>query len=266
MSVTDQLNKPAVSSHQRGRFTLNRIVRCDASASQPVSFTNMEGVVAIDYGEPSYDYTADVLQQGAGGEKTMVKHGPRWDGTITILSGDVGDVLADLLGVTWGASHVVMSTRMDDDDPAVIWEAICRDEDNSTHLFSLVLQDIILDDLAMGNPMDYSDRTIPFHTYHEPFLIYTGYELVYDVWDATPATATYAMSNGTPATLLTASDHDDWAFDNAVYIKNKDNSAGDTGMTRRITSGASVSGGTLTFTTGTPAASDKVGLLYVKAT
>ena len=264
MGVTDQLNKPAASSHQRGRFTLNHVVRCDATASAPVVWTNMEGVVAIDYGEPSWDHTADVIQQGAV-DKTEVKHGPRWDGTITVLSGDIGDMLATLRGITWGASHVGLSTRSDDDNPAVIWEAVCRDSGN-THLFSLVLQDIIIDDIAIGNPMDYSDRSIPFHTYNEPFLIYAGYEMVYDVWPATAGTATYALSCGTPVTLWTASAEDGFYFDNAAYIKNKDNSAGDTGMTRRITSGAAVSGGTLTFTTGTPAASDKVGLLYAKAT
>lgn len=266
MAVDDQLGRPPETSHQMGRFSLNRIVRCDADAAVPVVWTNLNYVVQIEIGRPTWKYTADMLHQGAGDEITEIKRGPRWDGTITVLSGNIGNVLASLKGVTWNGSHVVLSSRNDSDDPQIIWEAIARDADNKTHLFSLVIQDMIIDDLDAINPMDYSDRTIAFHTYHEWFLVYTGYEMVYDVWDATPTTATYTISAGTPETLLTATNHDDWHYDNAVYVKNKDNSASDTGMTRRIISNVTVVGAVLTFTTGTPATSDKIGLLYAKAT
>src|SRR4030042_1140775 len=258
---TTQLGAPLASTHQMGRFTLNRIVRCEAAAAAPVAWTELSNIVAIEIGEPSWDYEADILHQGGGDEKKHIRRGPRYEGTITVLSGKVGDVVGSILGVTWGASHVAMSLRMDKDDPQVIWEAICRDSDNTDHLFSLVIQDLILDDVGMANALDYSARTIPFHNYHEPFLLYDGYKLVYDVKNATPSTVAYTLSGGTPATLLVATDHDDWFFNNLVYVKVKDNSAGDT-IGKRRTSGVSATGATLTFTTGTPAASDVVYILY----
>ena len=266
MALTDQLGAPVESGHKMGRFSLNRIVRCEAAVATPVVWTNLSNVVAIEISDPSWDYEADVFQQGGGDEKTHIQRGPRWDGTITVIGGKVGDMLATLFGETWTtAGNTAMSLRSDDDSPMIIWEAICRDSNNSTHLFSLVIQDMIMDSLGMANPMDYADISIPFHTYHEPFLLCTGAEMVYDRWDATPGTATYSTSCGTPLELVTAASHDDWHYDNMVFCKNMDNSDSET-IGHRVTSGVALSGGTLTFTTGTPAASDEVSVLYAKAT
>ena len=265
MALTDQLGAPAEASYQMGRFTLHRVVLNEAAVAAPVVWTNMDFIAAIEIGDPSWDFEADVYQQGGGDDKTHIRRGPRWDGTSTVLSGKIGNVLATLKGLTWTTGGTAaISSRMDADTPEVIWEAICRDSDNSTHLFSLVIQDMVLDDFGVSNPMDYSERTIPFHTYHEPFLLCSGAEMVYDRFDATPSTATYSLSCSTPLTLVTATDHDDWSYDNAVFLKNKDNSASDT-VGVRVTSGASISGGTITFTTGTPAASDEISVLYAKS-
>lgn len=265
MAVTDKLNKPDANAHQMGRFTLNRIFLVDGAAAAPVVPTNLENIVQIDYGAPSWDFEADVLHQGSA-EKTHKQYGPRWDGTITVLSGKVVDVLATLQNLTMGAGgHVAISTRMDNDLPVVIWEAICRDDDNSTHLFSLIIQDMILDNIALENPIDYADKTIPFHTYHEPFLLYAGYHMVYELF-ASAATPGSLHLSATPATLVSHSNHDDWDFDKLVYIKHKDNSEGDEGMTRRIT-GATLTGSKLDFTSGTPGATpDRVGILYATKT
>ena len=124
----------------------------------------------------------------------------------------------------------------------------------------------IIDDWGFDNPLDYSDGVIPFHTYHEPFLLASGKEMVFDKFDATPTTVAYTGSCTTPATLLSSSAHDDWDLDNAVFVKNKDDSASDpTGQ--RIRAGVTFSAGILTWTTAaSPAASDEISILYAKAT
>jgi len=265
MAVTDQLAKPLESTHQMGRFTLNRIVRQDAAVTKPIAWANVEAIVAISIGEPTFRYTYDQHQQGAGDEANEIKRDPRWNGTVTVLAGQIGDFIAAIEGKTWGTAQAVMSARMDSDNPMVHWEAICRDADNSTHLFSLVIQDMIIDSFGFDNPMDYSDRSIPFHTYHEPFILAQGYEMVFDKFAATPTTSTYTLSCSTPATLLTATEHDDWDFNNAVFIKNEDHSAGDvTG--RRVRAAVSITAASLIFTAGLPAATDEVSVLYAKAT
>jgi len=268
MSLTDQLGAPSENAHIMGKYTLHRFVRCEASAPSPnpVAWANMSNIVSIDVDPPSYDMEVDVFQQGGGDDKTRIRRGPKYNGRITVLAGKVFDTLKLLKGLTWTtAGTAALSLRQENDNPDVIIESICRDADNSTHLFTRVIQDIIIDDMGVQSPMDYSDREIPFHSYHEPFALCTGAEMVYEVWDATPGTATYALSMGTPLTLLTATNHDGWHYDNMVFCKVKDNSASDD-VGKRVTSGVALSGGTLTFTTGTPAASDVVYVLFAKAT
>ncbi len=267
MSVSTQLSAPPSTVHKKGRFTLNRIVRCEATATAPVSWTNMTNVVAVEWGEPSWDEETDILQQGAGDLKTHIKHGPRWDGTITVLSGSFGEVVAKIQGITWGTTSATqygaISMRMDNDYPQVIWEAVCRDDDNKTHLFSACVQDMIIDDLSFSNPMDYEDATIPFHTYHEPFLLTGGAELVYDQWTATGSGATlttYTLS-ATPIRLASPSIDNDWYWSKLVYAKTKSSSAS-TG-TRWV---EDVTVATTTVALATPTAGDTVQILYAKIT
>ena len=266
MAVTDQLAKPTESQHQMGRFSLNRIVRQDATIAKPVVWSNVKGIVAVNIGAPTWKYEYDIHQQGAGNELTHVQQVPRWDGTVTILSGQIGTFLAAIDGKTWGTAQAVMSARIDNDNPMVHWEVVCRTFDNVTHLFSLVIQDMVIDSFGFDNPMDYADRGIPFHTYHEPFILAQGREMVFDRFAATPSTSTYTLSCSTPATLVTATEHDDWDYNNAVFIKNEDYSESDvTG--RRIRSGATITGASLVFTgSSVPAASDEISVLYAKAT
>ncbi|MDD5543896.1 MAG: hypothetical protein PHX83_12050 [Acidobacteriia bacterium] len=264
MAKTDQLGAPAANSHQMGRFTLNRFVRQEATVAAPVVWTNMSYITQIEIGEPSWDYEADIFQQGGGDDKTHIRRGPRWDGTLTILGGKAWTDLATFYGQTWSTAGTgVLSLRQENDLPVGHWEAICRDSDNVTVLFSLVIQDMVIDDIGFTNQMDYGDRTIKFHTYHEPFVLCSGAEMVFDKFNATPTTAVYQMSSGTPVTLVTATSHDDWDYDTAVFVKLKDKS--DSWTTKRVKSGITIgASGTITFTTGTPAASDVVSCLWAK--
>ena len=261
MAINTQLGAPGSSTHKKGRFTLNRVLDCDATAATPVTPTNLGAVVSIDFGEPSWDNEANVFQQGGGDEKTQIKRGPRWDGTITILGGSVGEVLSTLYGLTWGTGsgeYAAMSLRRDNDYPDVIWEAICRDADNKTHLFSVVIQDMIIDDGAWSNPLEYSDGTIPFHTYHEPFYLKDGCELMMDVITAGSAEVEWALS-GTPITLASPSLQDDWDVGDLVYVKTKASGAS-TGTRKR--SNVTITNASLQFTAGTPASGTTLQVLY----
>ena len=266
MALTDQLGPPASNSLLVGRYTLHKFVRCEASAGDATAivWANLTNIVSITVDKPSWDYEADGYQQGGGDDKLHVRRGPKWTGKIECHAGKVFDVLALLKGLTWTTAGTAgISLRQENDYPDVIIQSIAREGDNSTHVFSRVLQDLIIDDMGVDSPMDYADREIPFHTYHEPFPICGGSQLVYHIWDATAGTPTYT-STGTPLTIITSASHDDWSFDNMIFCKLKDNSAGDA-VGKRLTTGVSLAGGTLTFTTGTPAASDTVYALYVVA-
>ena len=59
MSVGTQLGAPSDTSYQQGYYTLNRIHRCEASAAAPVTPVNVEYVVQIEVGEPSYRVDVD---------------------------------------------------------------------------------------------------------------------------------------------------------------------------------------------------------------
>lgn len=260
MAYTDQLSAPPASSYKQGYYTLNRFVRCEASVAAPTAFTNLDYIVQVDIGEPSYRVDVEIFEQGAGDERTKVRKGPRWDGTITVLGGKVGNVLASILGLTWGtANDAAVMLNRDNDYPVLIWEAVCRDADNVTHLFSLVIQDMIIDSKGLTNPLAYADEPIKFHTYHVPFLICPGSELVYDQFNGDGSTTTFTASS-TPLTLTTASNYDDLDYNQIVYVKQK--ASGDSTGTRKK-SGWSYSGGNFVATTA-PAVSSTVQILYAK--
>jgi len=260
--TTDQLAAPLINDEVRGRECLHRYVRSDADAAVHAAWTNLKWVQSVTVSEPTYETERTVLHQGSK-DKTVKRYNPRWDITINVLSGKMPDVIAAFRGATWGATNTGVPLQASNDDPQVHIESIFRGEDNETVVFSRVIQDFILDSMGHDNPMDVADGVIRGHSYYPPFMVYTGYEAQMDVWDATPTTVTYTLSD-TPATITTASSHDQWEFDNCAFIKNKDNSESDTTGGRLVT-GVSISGVTMTFTTGTPAASDKISCLYVKA-
>ena len=265
MAINTQLGAPDSSSHKKGRFTLNRVFKSEATATRNVTPTNLGAVVAIDFGEPTWDNEADVLQQGGGDEKTQIKRGPRWDGTITVLGGSIGEVLSTLYGLTWGTGtgeYAAMSLRRDSDYPSVTWEAVCRDADNKTHIFSVVIQDMIIDDGAWSNPMEYSDGSIPFHTYHEPFYLKDGCNLVYDIITAGSAEDEWALT-ATPISLASPSLQDDWDVEELVFCKTKSTTAS-TGTRKR--SNVTIANASLGFTAGTPASGSYIQVLYAKET
>lgn len=259
---TTQLAPPSVDDVVLGQHAIHEYVRVEASALAPVVWSNMKYVQSINIGEPTYDFETPLFHMGSK-DKRVKKVGPTWQVTINVLNGKVGETLAALRGESWGSSNVGIPLNSSNDEPQVHLVTIFRKQDNTTHVFSRVIQDLILDDSPFDVSMQVSDSVINGHTYYPPFLVYTGYDVIYDVWDATPSTPTYTLSS-TPGSLITASNYNQWDFDNAAHIKLKDNSDSQT-MGNRMTTGVSISGVTMTWTANTPASGDKVYCLYVAA-
>jgi hypothetical protein len=261
MSLTGQLAAPTKDALQKGRFTLNRVYRCEASVAAPVSASNISYIQSVTLDPATFDET-EIFHQGGGDESTTDRINYRWTGSINVLKGKAPYVLSQLRGITWDTGNdAAIPLRWDNDYPQVHWEAIVRKSDNTDHIFTLLIQDMVIDDPGFDNPLDYSDLTIPFHTKHMPLFVAEDAEVVYDEFSGDGSTTDFTLSS-TPLNLATASSYEDLVLDNIVHCKVK--ASGESTGTRQ-TSGISVSGTTFTFTSA-PAAGSTVQVLYVKAT
>lgn len=260
MALTTQLGAPGIDTIQEGKNTLNRFAVVEASAADPVSVTDLYYIQSFDVDDGAPE-SIEVFQQGGGDNRTMEYRKWKWSGTITVLKGKMPTVLAQLLNITWStASDAAIPFKMQNDYPKVHWEAAFRQKDNTTHLYTIIIQDMVIDHSAFSNPMDNSDQNIPFHTYYPPLYIAQNVEMVYDVFTGDGSSTDFTLSS-TPLSLLTASNHDDFFLNQMVSVKEKASSAS-TG-TRKM-SGYTYSGGVLTASTA-PAAATLVQALYVKA-
>lgn len=262
MAVNTQLGAPSASKLVQGKFTLARFFRCEASAAAPVSSSDLTGLQAWNISEPDIKFSAEIFHQGGGDEGTIIERGHTWPFTLSFLKGDAWDQLAALRGVTFGTSNdAILPLMKKNDYPEFILEAIVRDSDNETHLGSVIIPDLIIDNVSWDHPLDDSLFVVNCHTRRLPFLLTDGAELVYDVFTGDGSTVDFSLSS-TPLNLTTATDWEYLDLDTIYYVKEKASTAS-TGTLKR--SGYSESTGTLTASTA-PAASTLVQVLYAKAT
>jgi len=168
MSLTPQLGAPGIDVIQEGKYTLNRFFKVEAAAATPVASTQLSYIVGLDIGDPSFEET-DVFHQGGGDERSKEKRRWSWSGSITVHKGKLATVKAQLLGLTWDTGNDTgIPFKVPDDFPHIHWEAVCRKKDNTDHLFTVLIQDMIIDSAGFSNPLDQSDGTINFHTYYPP--------------------------------------------------------------------------------------------------
>ena len=260
MALTTQLGAPGIDTIQEGKNTLNRFALVEAIAATPVAVTDLYYIQAFDVDDGGPE-SIEVFQQGGGDNRTMEYRKWKWSGTITVLKGKMPTVLAQLLNTTWStANDAAIPFKMQNDFPKVHWEAVFRQKDNTTHLYTLIIQDMVIDHSAFSNPMDNTDQTIPFHTYYPPIYIAQNAEMVYDVFTSDGSTVEFTLTN-TPLSLLTAANHDDFFLNQMISIKEKASTAS-TG-TRKM-AGYTYSAGKITATTAS-AAGTLVQALYVKA-
>lgn len=259
MSIYDQLGAPGVDVILEGKNTLNRIVRVDAPVAAPVQPTNVYGVVSLEIDNGSADET-EVFQQGGGNERTIYRSNYKWSGTITVHKGKLPYVLAQLLGISWEVStQPLIPFKMINDFPKVHWEAVFRQKDNSSHAFTVIIPEMIIDPVAISNALDNSEQTIPFHTYFPPCFLKANAELVYDQFTGDGSTTQFTASS-TPLNLLNASNYEDFFLNYAILIKEK--ASGESTGKKKL-SGYSYSSGKFIASTA-PASGTTVQILYAK--
>lgn len=260
MSIYDQIGSPGVDVILEGKNTLNRIVRVEASVGAPVQPTNLHGIINLEIDNGSSD-EIEVFQQGAGDERTTYRSNYKWSGTITVHKGKLPYVLAQLLGISWEISEQpLLPFKLINNFPKVHWEAVFRKKDNSTHAFTVIIPEMIIDPVAISNALENSEQTIPFHTYFPPCFLKANAELVYDQFMADGSTTEFTASS-TPLNLLDASNYEDFFLNYAILIKEK--ASGDSTGTKKM-SGYSYSSGKFIASTA-PASGTIVQILYAKS-
>lgn len=262
MAQTTQLGAPGLNKVNEGYFTLSRYFVIGAAAGTgqvPVNITGIQGITC----EPiTWERSADIFQQGGGDERLHIERGPRCRVEIQMLAGDVPAFLASVLSVSWSSTGYAALPLRFDDYPKIILEMNHRREDNKTHMFSEVYQDLILEEFSVGSAMENNIVSVPFYSYHDPFIVFTRCELAYDVFTGDGSTTDFTIAS-TPLSVtdVTLNSKEDWFLDNLVFVKEKATTDA-TGVRQK--SGYSLATTTLTATTA-PASGTRVEVLYLKA-
>lgn len=259
--LTTQNAAPSADNYVEGRYVEHHIWRCEATAAAPVVPICITELMTLSINKAEWDQDNRIFSQGSGDLPTRIKRGIKISGTLSFSKGTVITQLAAILGLTMGSTNTnAIPGYIDKDEPHIIWEACARKRDNLTHLHSVVIPDMIIDDWAYDNPMENSDFSIDWHSYFPYFVLYTGREVVYDTYTGDGSTTAFTLS-GTPINLWTASNYDLLDYDTLVYVKEKASGA-TTGTFKK--SGYTQATTTLTAAPA-PAASTIVQCLYVKA-
>lgn len=257
MSIYTQKGAPASTSEHYGQYALNRAHLVDTTVAAPVVPIDLGAIIALSFGAPSFE-EKKLLQQGGGKSSYNKRRNPTWAGNILLHKGTFPTILAQLKGITWGSSNDRAISFWDKQGvPKVHWEAVCRDTDNLTPLFSIVIPNMVIDPHGFENPMESAEQSLPFHTDFPPLKLFAYTEWVWDLFDGDGSKVEFTLSD-TPVDLLDSSYYDDFVLDNIALVTVKE-SGDDTG-TIQLT-GVTYSGGKVTFTTA-PAAGSKVGIGY----
>jgi hypothetical protein len=259
MATTDQLSIVPQSAQPSHKFTLNRFVRVEASVLAPVVWTNLSYILNINIGAPSFQSEAQLFHQGGGDRSRRYKRGPLWTGSFTCYQGKSLDVLAQLFGISTSTTYG-LNLLVDNELPQIHLECIVRDFDNLTHLYTVVFEDLVIQSPAVDHPLDTADFVIPFYTESKPWILKTGYEMVYDKYTGSGSTTTFTLSSTPVACVSAALYNTQFDYTKLASLKKK-LSTEDTGTF--IKSGASVTGTTLTITTA-PEAASEVQVFYPK--
>jgi len=266
MGVADQLGAPSIGHIVDGLFSLVRVWRKVATVAAPVVPSNVYAIQNLTMDAPAPRISRETFQYGGGGEGLDIKRDYRFTGSFQMLAGYVPTFISGLLGNTWtaageGAVPFYMPTY-----PIFNAECVCRRENNTTHLFSLVFQDCILLPFNFSIAQENAVVDVPFMSKHEPFLLASGLEMVMDKYTADGSTAIFTLSGGTPKTIVETDDAEryDWIFDTIPYVTIYDTAAAVTTGVRQK-SGITQATSTIHFTT-PPTALKIIETFYAKAT
>lgn len=235
MGVADQLGAPSIAHVVDGLFTLTRVWRKLATAAAPVTPSDVYAIQDQSMNAPAPRINRETFQQGGGGEGLDINRDYRFEASFQMLAGYVPIFISGLLGNTWtaageGAVPFYMPTY-----PLFNAEAVCRREDNETHLLSLVFQDCILKPFDFSITNENAIVTVPFMSKHEPFLLAPGLEMVMDKFTGDGSTAIFTLSGGTPKTIVETDDAErfDWIFDTIPYVTHYTTAAATAGVRQK---------------------------------
>lgn len=258
--LTNQLAAPSTANYVEGRYAYHTIWRCEGSVAAPTVPVEITELMQLNINKPEWDFTKRIFSQGSGDLSSQIKRGIKVTGSMVFSKGASITKLASMLGLTMGSTFTnAIPGYIDKDEPHIIWEAAMRDRDNLTHLHSVVIPDMIIDDFGYDDPLENSDFTIEWHSYFPWFQLYTGREVVYDQFTGDGSTTAFTLS-GTPVNLWTNSNYALLDYDTLVYVKEKASTA-TTGTFKK----SGYTQATTTLTAGTaPTAGTVVQCLYVK--
>jgi hypothetical protein len=259
MSIYTDIGAPALTDETYGQYTLHRAHLCDTTTAAPVVPININGIQNFSIGVPSFDER--ILKHQGSRSSVKRRRNPMWGHTLSILTGKMPSVIAQLKGITWGSANDRAISLWDSRGvPAIHWEAVCRDINGITPLFSVVVPQAIIDPWGFENPMDSAEQSIPLSSEFPPIFLYAYTQWVWDLFDGDGSTTDFTLSS-TPTDLVNSTTYDDFVLDNIALVTVK-GSTDSTGILQL--SGVSYAGGIVSFTTA-PAASSLVGIGYATA-
>jgi len=256
-----QLGAPLIEHEVDGRFALHRFHRL-AATGNPITATNIKTIQQVTTRPMAPEITREVFQQGGGDEALTIERVYRGGVDLQMKGGYVLTFLSSLLGITldFSSGHAGIPMRFTK-YPLAMLESIFRREDNEEHLFSLIFQDLILENFSLDNiPLDDTLVTIPFMTKHDFIIAKAGSELQVETFVGDASTTDFTLA-GTPVDITdtTADAREDWEFDDLFYV-GLQLSTEQTHTRQRA--GVTHTGGTVSFTTA-PAASSKIIVPYL---
>ena len=260
MSIYTNIGPPALTDEIYGQYSLHRAHLVSTTVAAPVVPININGIQNMSLGTPSFDERV-LKQQGGGDTSVKRRRNFVFTGSFSFLEGRKPTVIAQLKGITWGsANDRAISFKDSKGIPAVHWESVCRDVNNLTPLFSVVIPQMVIEPWGFDQPMDSSEGSLSFSSEFPPIYLYAYTEFIWDLFDGDGSTTAFTLSD-TPTDLVDSATYDDFILDNIALVTVK-GSSDETGIIQ--TTGVSYAGGDVTFDTA-PAASSVVGIGYAAA-
>lgn len=247
----------------RGRFAHVLWHGYHRTTATPIPMVSLRGVQDVGQSPISFDEENKVLQFGGGNEALLEQVGPEYSGSIQLLAYNVNEAVAAFLNKTFGAGGEYALPMNFPTYHLGALETHLRDDDNNTHIQTLVYQDLIFKPFARPTAFGNNMATIPFISRHEPFEIPAACEFVVDKFDGDGSTSIFTLA-ATPLNLVTSADEgrEDWDYDTVAFVQVK---LSGSNVFNRQKTGVEITSTTVTFTT-PPAASSEIIVGYVKAT
>jgi len=261
MSRASQLGPPLITYEVDGQFSLVRF-HSILGTGNPVTPVNINSIQQVSPMPMTPQQTREVFQFGGGEESLLIERIFRGGLSLQMKAGYLKTFLQTILNITLDPGTGIAGIPLRFQKyPLGFFECVFRREDNETHMFSMIFQDVILDQFNF-DAFSMSDGmvTVPFTCKHDSVLIEAPGELVVETFSGDGSTTVFSLSD-TPIDIVDTAGaaKEDWEFDDLVYVGVQASGA-DTHTRQR--SGVTYGTGDVTFATA-PAASSKIIVPYI---